>query len=251
VLQKIFKHMKRYLLLPFIVLSVVSMAFAQANLVFSPSPVTQEGVVDPDDLTTTIQAKSTLTNEGDQTISLRWERVLVDWPAEWSSQVCDLNQCYAEIVSSNVDPVIGLNVPVVLEPGQSSNIDVYGLPLGVAGSGVIRIDITDINNQDEVLASSEFTVIATAINNTEEVNPTEITLYPNPTTDYFQISGAEQADRVVIYNIIGKQMRTFNTAPGKLYDLAGLPNGMYLASLVSDDTGILKTFRLGKRAVRP
>lgn len=243
--------MKRYLLLPIFILCAMSMAIAQASLVFSPSPVTEEGIADPADLFLSIKAKSTLTNEGNESITIRWERVAVDWPAEWGAQICDLNQCYSEVVYSNIAPDLGLDVPVTLGPGESTNIDVYGLAKGVPGTGVMRVEIADVNSQDEVLASSEFTIIATAISNTDEIASTEIKLYPNPTVDYFQINGADQADRVVIYNIIGKQMRTFNTAPGKLYDLAGLPNGMYLASLVSNDKGILKTFRLGKRAVRP
>ncbi|NBC05771.1 MAG: T9SS type A sorting domain-containing protein, partial [Bacteroidetes bacterium] len=70
-------------------------------------------------------------------------------------------------------------------------------------------------------------------------------------TDYIQLNHAGAADRLVIYNIIGREMRSFNTAPGQRYYIGDLPNGMYLASLVSHKKGVLTTLRVQKSALRP
>ena len=86
---------------------------------------------------------------------------------------------------------------------------------------------------------------------TSEAFKPSISIFPNPATDYIQLSNAREADRLVVYNIVGREMRSFNTAPGQRYFIGDLPNGLYLASLVSHKKGVLNTLRVQKSALRP
>lgn len=245
--------MIKNLLFTFLLIAMVNLASAQANLVFTPEMVEVTGEAFGDDLFHRIEGYGTLRNDGDESITIRWERVVIDAPAEWEYQVCDLNQCYSTVVYSNVAPDLGLNVPVTLEPGQETNMDVYLLPKEVVGEGTVHLEITDVNNQDVILVETPFEFTATNVSDTESLTQasSELKVFPNPTTNYFELKGANNVDRVVVYNIIGRELRSFNAAPGKRYDVNNLPNGLYLVSLVSNESGILKTLRLSKNATRP
>jgi len=244
--------MIRNLLFAFLLVAVVNLASAQANLVFIPESIEVEGVADPGDLFIRIEAHGLLKNEGDESITFRWERVVDESPEAWDFLTCDTNQCYEPVVYSNIQEGL-LNVPVTVGPGETTPLDVYARPKGVAGSASVRVEIAAANNQDEVLATGYFEFEATAISDTEDPSQasSELKVFPNPTTNYFELKGANNVDRVVIYNIIGRELRSFNAAPDKRYNVNNLPNGLYLVSLVSNEHGILKTLRLSKSSSRP
>jgi hypothetical protein len=243
--------MKRILLFAFIIFAFLPVAVAQVSLTFTPGSIDKEGVADPDDLFVEIVGKATLTNDGDEPITIRWERVISDMPEDWVVQVCDLNQCYAAVVYSNIAPDLGLNAPVTLQPGGDTNLDVHVKPTGVAGTGKVTIEVADVNNQDEVLIAADYNFTATMVNSTSTIGQDALSIFPNPTTDYIQLKGGANADRLVIYNIIGRKMRSFNIAPGQRYYIGDFPNGMYLATLLSHRDGVLTTMRVQKSALRP
>ena len=65
------------------------------------------------------------------------------------------------------------------------------------------------------------------------------------------LGGDNVVDQVVVYNLLGRQVRSFNAYQNARYDLSSLPNGFYLVSLLNEEAGTLKTVRLSKRAFRP
>ncbi|MCG8331904.1 MAG: T9SS type A sorting domain-containing protein [Chitinophagales bacterium] len=242
----------KQLILAFSFLFILAITTTQAqNLVFSPSPVEVSGYADPNNPGFEFVAYSTLTNEGSEAITLRWERFFNNIPDPWNIQVCDINLCYEEPVYSNIAEDIGLNAPVTLEPGASTNIDIHVKPKGLAGNGDIRVDITVVGDPDATVVATNTYTFNSLISNINDLDKARLEVYPNPTTDYFQLRGADLVDRVVVYNVIGREMRSFDVQPNKNYAVNDLPNGLYLVSLVSDEEGIMKTFRLGKRSSRP
>jgi hypothetical protein len=243
--------MKKTLLLAIVSALSFNCLFAQASLVFSSDTVTVEDEVDTDDNFFEIVAYGTLFNTGDEPITIRWERFIVDAPEEWSVLVCDINQCYEPIVYSNIADDIGLNAPVTLEPGGSTNMDVHVRPVGKPGNAVVNIEIADANAPDDVLITSRYELTATSPTSTRELSVPTLSIFPNPATDYIQIRNSQDVDRLVVYNIVGQEMRSFNAAPGQRYFIGDLPNGLYLASLVSHEKGILTTLRVQKSALRP
>lgn len=243
--------MKKNILLVLLFVAVFTqLASAQASLAFTPNVIEKEGVADQVDLFAEVVGKAKIENTGDQPITIRWVRV-VDTPEEWISMICDLNSCYPAQVYSNVAPDLDLDAPITLNPGDTTNLDVHLQPKGVAGEGTVTIEVYDVNNQDQMLVSGDFHFTISMPTSTNEAFKPSISIFPNPATDYIQLSNAGQADRLVVYNIVGREMRSFNTAPGQRYFIGDLPNGLYLASLVSNKKGILTTLRVQKSALRP
>jgi hypothetical protein len=223
---------------------------AQAPLTFTPDEIEVEGIALPDDFHE-IVGYATVKNISDDTINLKWTRVIIDMPDEWESQICDFNFCFLPIVYSNYAPDLGLESPVPLAPGGETNMDVHILPKGVAGTAEIRIDLSTEEEPETILASGTYRITATPATSTRQVARTRLTAFPNPTADYIQLRGAEEVDRIVLYNIVGKEVRSFNAAMGGRYYVGDLPNGMYLASLVNNKKGVITTLRISKRSAQP
>ena len=74
-----------------------------------------------------------------------------------------------------------------------------------------------------------------------------IKIYPNPAVDYISIDGEAEVERLVIYSLIGRKMKTFRTQNGDKYDVTDLPKGMYLVQFLAKGDDIITTRRLQKQ----
>ena len=235
-----------------LLLFVASVSYAQNFTVDANPSILIETDVDLTNLSSEPINHATLTNNTSGTVSLGWSRNIVEAPEEWEFPVCDANQCYF--------PEFG-EAPVAfnVDGGGTSLLDVHVRPNGVAGCGTVEITVTPFSNPNNVL------VVATyhfSINSTEdcnfqtsidEVTISKVRVYPNPTSDLFKISELEnipEADEVAVYNIVGKKVKSFAPTASE-YSVGDLPDGMYMVSLIDDETGILKTVRMSKNSMRP
>lgn len=85
----------------------------------------------------------------------------------------------------------------------------------------------------------------------DEVQALDLRVFPNPTTDSFMVVDNLLVNEIVLYNIIGRKVKSFEFQNKRKYSLAELPDGMYFVSLISLEDGVLKTVRISKRAMRP
>lgn len=245
--------MKR-LVLVFHFLALSLGCFAQnGGLTFSTSNAKKDVAVDLNDPFLDVQVPITITNTSKDTAKIIWRRLVLNGPNKWTTRVCDNNNCYDEIVSSNLDPKLRLNEPFIIPPGQKADLIMYFLPYGTAGTGKIGITLALAQKPDTIIANLNYEAnIRGMVTSTRDIRNEEVQLFPNPSTDYFLLKNlSENVDRVVLYNVIGRKMREFTAQEGSRYRLAGLPDGIYLAALVNDQKGVLRTLRVHKRSVRP
>jgi len=78
-------------------------------------------------------------------------------------------------------------------------------------------------------------------------DPPKVSVYPNPTSDFFGISNSTEVARLTIFNLVGKEMRSFEAEEGIKYSVGDLPNGMYLIQMTDHNKKIINTQRLQKR----
>ncbi|MDX2068013.1 MAG: T9SS type A sorting domain-containing protein [Haliscomenobacter sp.] len=227
--------------------------FAQSSgLTFSTNSAKKDAAVDLTDPFLDVQVPITITNTSKDTAKIIWRRMALTGPSKWGTRVCDNNNCYDEIVSSNLDPKLRLNEPFVIPPGKKADLIMYFLPYGTAGTGKIPVVLSFASKPDTVIATLNFEAnIRSVTTSTRDIRLENVQLFPNPSTDYFQINRIDNVDRVVLYNVIGRKMREFNAQEGARYRVAGLPDGIYLAALVNDQKGVLRTLRVHKRSARP
>jgi len=75
----------------------------------------------------------------------------------------------------------------------------------------------------------------------------ELKLFPNPAVDYFSLSENQIVERVLIFNLVGRQMKNFKARSREKYNIADLPKGMYLVQLLNKQQDIITTQRLHKQ----
>jgi len=87
-----------------------------------------------------------------------------------------------------------------------------------------------------------------AINSPQSEEKENITVYPNPATTHIGLSSSNGVERIIIFNMVGRQMKNFQAGEGdKRYYIGDLPRGMYLIQLLSIHNEILTTKRVSKR----
>jgi len=226
---------------------------AQGAIAVEDTVVSDIFEVDLSDDFIDLELKTRVTNVTDSIIFLQWTRLELDKPGEWDTQVCDNIDCYIPIVSSNVDPSLGLDAPIMLEPDSSLDMILYILHNGVAGTGRIELDLALADSPDEILETIVYLpdVRERMVSNVEDLLAPNLQLYPNPAADYFELTSHEGIDEIIISDMLGRQVKTYAAVSGKRYDISQFSNGIYLVTLVNRQYGVIRTLRLGKRSIRP
>jgi len=256
--QKFLKpvFMKKLLLGFTLSLLASNFIFGQLSIAIHPDDLSYTLQADLNDEYAEIIAHSTVTNTSNQSIKLRWflEVPTADCISDWKYLVCDTNACYSIGTISNINPGENPNVPVILAPGDSSRIDLHIRPTFVGGccSPVIRFtEITDLNNPID-LGSGTYEVCITGLSSTKDkFGGINISAFPNPSTGQFSITDNPLVKKIVVYNLLGKQLQSFQHTNGKLYDIGAAPEGLYLVSMQDANGEVLKTVRLAKQDLRP
>ncbi len=208
---------------------------AQVTLSLSPDVIEMD--VDPLQFETV--AHSWLTNTSDETKTFRWFRIVESITTGWESAICDMNACYSTTVDSTDE-----NTDVVLGPGDSTMIDVHVRPAGLEGDAHIKVRVMEVGNADNIIEGNYF---FNQTSSSQDFNRVNLKLYPNPTRDYFQLTDYTDLDQVILYNLVGRELRRFNAFPGSKFAVSDLTRGMYLVRLVDNRRRVVKTLRLNKR----
>ena len=74
-----------------------------------------------------------------------------------------------------------------------------------------------------------------------------ISIYPNPATDYITVNNEDAVKNIVLFNMVGRKMRTFTAEKGERYEVSDLPNGVYVVQLFGKNNKVLTTQRLTKK----
>lgn len=77
-------------------------------------------------------------------------------------------------------------------------------------------------------------------------NPT-IKIFPNPATDYIELSQNDKVARIVVFNLVGKELKRFEANDGQRYNISELPKGLYLVQLLDKNDQTIVTQRVSKR----
>ncbi len=226
--------MKQILLLVLLFLVNFQLS-AQVTLRLNPDLV----MMDADPLEFETVAHSYVTNIGTEPITIRWVRQVEAISMYWTSAICDINACYSEKTDSTPSEFL-----LTLAPGDSSMLDVHIRPGGIEGGARIKVIVKEVDNPENMVIG-EF--LFNEVTATTDIRADLIKIYPNPALDYFQLTDYDRVDQVVIFNLIGQELRRFNSFPGASFNISNMPRDFYLVRLVDKRNKVIKTFRLNKR----
>lgn len=176
-------------------------------------------------------------------VRLLWSRSIESAPTEWLSWICDKNLCYLP-TSNACSP----SKPNILAPGEHMDFQIHVNPQTIEGATGYDVYFTDTEDPNLVLAEIHGDILINTTVSTNDQNAnSKLTVYPNPTSDYFQVSETVNLKGIELFNIVGSKVRTYDTTPQKQYYIGDLNNGIYLVRLVSSTNKVLKTIRLIKK----
>jgi hypothetical protein len=75
----------------------------------------------------------------------------------------------------------------------------------------------------------------------------DVQVYPNPATDYVKITDNSSVRQVAVFNLAGRQIKSYSYSIGEQYFIGDLPRGMYLIQLIGDENRRLATRRINIR----
>lgn len=71
-------------------------------------------------------------------------------------------------------------------------------------------------------------------------------VYPNPTVDYFQITNGSNIKKVVVYNMFGKEVKSYFHYNNAQHEVSDLKSGMYIVKLIDERNKVIKSIKLHK-----
>jgi hypothetical protein len=226
--------MKR--LVPFLFTLLLLPVMVKGQISVDPSSFILTGNPSQTDITYHI----TVTNTTPQTANLFWSFRMTGNPATWLTWVCDRNLCYTPETTS-----CPANKPNILLPNESMDLQIHMNPRETEGTADYLISI--LNESGNILFTVDGDFLISQTSAVTRPSDTKLTVYPNPTPDYFQVSELPGLRYIELYNIIGNKMKSFDAVPQKQYYVGDLNEGIYLVRLVASNGKVLKTVRLSKR----
>lgn len=228
--------MKR--IVPFLFVLLLFPVLMKGQITISVDPATF--VLTGNPTQTDIAYHIDVTNTSAQTINLFWSKRMENNPPIWQSWVCDKNLCYSPNINSC--PPSNANV---IEPGGVMDISVHVFPDNTEGSGDYNLNIIDENGN--VLAAISGQILVSSATAVKDLAASKLTVFPNPTQDFFQVSDTPGLRYIELFNIVGSKMKSFDAIPQRQYYVGDLTDGIYLVRLVTSNGKIIKTIRLSKR----
>lgn len=201
------------------------------NLILTPS--TASATVEASD--TDVAAKATLKNNSEESKEFIWIRTINSISQGWETAVCDFNLCY----NPNID-----SMTLTLGPGEESNMDIHIYPNGVEGSAEIELKVKEVGVDSNFVIGNYLFNMTTPV---REAKISEIKMFPNPATEYFQLESAQTIAKIEVYHLSMKKVKTFYAYQNKSYYVGDLSNGVYLVKLFDYHNNPLKAFKLSKR----
>ena len=179
-----------------------------------------------------IVAESMIQNNTSDTLYLKWERIVNDKPDCWETSVFGVWIQSPPFVDSsefdlypNNDGFLSVYAFIDSEAGNSN-----------AGEAEVVLKITNLHDATDTLLV-EFNFLATGNNNCttgiSEIEYEALQIYPNPITDFFNLSETQDVEYLMVYNMMGNQIYQYNVTPSQNYDVGDLPYGVYLITDVT------------------
>lgn len=228
-------HFMRIYFTAFIFIVFTLNVSAQSKLSILPSSATVN--VSPDSSETRI--KIVVKNNGNKRARINWERINTMIPNSWNSFVSDANTIWSQVINKSPK-----SLDIAAKGIQTFELGVR--PNGTTGMAQIEFIIKEEGNYTTAPSSRFIFQTKTA---TSETLGNNVRIFPNPVIDVFSIEG-DQLDKIVIYNMLGRLVKTLKIQEGAHFNISDLPEGLYVARILNNAGTPIKTIRLTKSRLK-
>ena len=217
---------------------IVFSAFAlSAQISHRPNPLAIKAHKDSTDVKLNVY----LNNEADTTYEMYWKLVkdTSTWMKEWATYICDSQLCY----NDNRD----YNSLANSWPKGETKLEFHFKPNGKDGCTIIKLILYGDKNFTQEIYRTSININNCISNSVNVAVPSSnIKLYPNPASEYFQISNDSNVDKIKVYNMFGREIKSFYHYNNAQHEIGELKSGMYILKMIDEKGRLVKTMKLNK-----
>src|SRR5688572_11995692 len=148
-------------------------------------------------------------NNGNDTARVFWSKRMSNQPAPWTTWICDMELCWDPDLNSCLP-----NYPNRLGPGDTFNLEVHMNPNLTEDTGDYELKVLVDSN---IIAVVNGIFIINNITSVEEPNTSKLVVYPNPTSDFFEVPETPELKFVEVFNLLGNKVKSFDAASNRQY----------------------------------
>ena len=236
--------MLRYLIL--LLVSAIFTANYGQSFSVTPNPVNMEVDLSTASNPIDIVAEAVISNHTTDTLRLKWERVVNDIPACWTSSVLGVWIQALPFVDS-------LNFNLLPNGEGHLNVSAFtafadGTP--TSGEAEVVLKVTNLDSPSDtiqVVYTFSATGATSCVTSTNEIEQAQGTIFPNPAVDFFSLNGMTAVRFLRVYDATGACVRQYRAAPEQSFYVGDLPTGVYLVQLLDADYRLVQTSKLVKQ----
>jgi hypothetical protein len=228
--------MKKILLFVPIILGFANTIFAQALSITPADSVSVEETVTTNNDEVVLYAY--VKNDSTEDVTVTWRIIENDSPLDWSVSYCDNTNC--------LDLSTTTQSSFLLKADSSSILKMAYLPFLVDGESNIEVQVSIAGVPSSVVNVTYFAKVIADPVSIRDIDASTLSIYPNPTTNFIQIKGIENANQnttLEVYSIIGKKVLTQNipAVNEAKINVQNLENGVYLVKLFDQQRNLFYT----------
>lgn len=225
--------MKKNLLAFLFILAASSL---MAQLSFDKSEVI---VNEPDQSKAEVVGYAHLKNKSGSQLMVSWEAKVTKFQQGWEDYYC-MGVCFDKGARKG-------SIELYFLVDNQEELSAHMIPNNLIGVSEIEFTATEVGNPNNSATTKFIFNIGQTATNNLAADVANWKVFPNPTTETFQVTNTNAARRVDIYNLLGRKVKSFNYELNKFFDVEELSQGLYLVRVVGDNNKILKTMRLNKK----
>lgn len=171
------------------------------------------------------------------TLYLEYELITNTLPEEWYQGYCDNHGCWGSL------PESGYMSPCYDDLNSFIKLSID--PAGYEGSGTVEYFVYEIGHYEDGLLMT-FNIETPGLVGIEEVLENQISVYPNPASDFIQVHSEVELDHLSIFSLTGQLVQVFNNPKAnRNLNISDLESGIYLMK-TKDISGLVFTQKIKK-----
>jgi hypothetical protein len=214
------------ILLTLIVLSFTASTIAQLSYDWTLN----DSIVTDIDANSYTELKIEQTNISGSDLDLGIEIIYNDIPSTWDGMVCIEGICLGTI------PVVGTTAQMSpIADNMNGYVRLTANPMGGFEQITLRVKVYDINNPlDSDIATWVINSVDFAgVNELNDISTT-LSIFPNPTSNYFSIQSNLDIDQIEILSLDGRLIHSQQHITGSKVDIETLPTALYFVNMYSE-----------------
>ncbi|MBK8555137.1 MAG: T9SS type A sorting domain-containing protein [Lewinellaceae bacterium] len=204
---------------------------------FAIEPLTVSKVAHPD--STDVENHVEVINLTTNSLSINWERVIIDIGQGCQTQVCDPFACFADFISTHT-----FNLP------GSDTADLIVHLINHTGSpccAIVHLKVKDVADPSNIITAVYLFNDCAGSSAKDQFPAANVKLLANPVAEYFELQNDVDVAQIRLYDIQGRLVEYLKGGAGQRYNVSDLTPGTYILALEEKNGNVFQAIEMVKK----